>query len=286
MPASQASRLYGPGQHNTLRRHHRHVARPDGRVGGLPVSERLAPGHGRDAAAGDRVGARRQQHLRLHRRPGLRRREPGADRQRRHRHRQLPARRPRLLQPRTAQDGRCRRRLRQLRAARHHQGAAVRQSQHRELRRRSGQRHADGRVGRRGQRLRGDDVADAGQGQPRARAQAAADERRHFAGQRTASWQRPDARAGIGLSRSGRSPAESAVDRRWPGGRRSRGDGAGRVEDAGGDRILHAEQERRCDLDHGRDEAGADGRRWLGPDSRRRGASAESRSPRSSRGST
>ncbi len=102
--------------------------------------------------------------------------------------RELPARRAGLLQPRATEDRQSARRLRQLRAARHHQGAAVRPSQHRRLRRRSGQRHADGRVGRRRERLRRDDVAAARRCQSGARAQTAADERRHFAGERTARW--------------------------------------------------------------------------------------------------
>ena len=88
----------GSAQH--LRRHDRHLAWPDGRGGGLPLPEHLAAGHRRDATPRHRLGARRQQHLGLHRRPGVRRREPGADRQRRHRHRELPARRHGLLQSR------------------------------------------------------------------------------------------------------------------------------------------------------------------------------------------
>ena len=50
-----------------VRRDDRHVARPDGRLGRLPLPEHLAAGRRGRAAAGDRLGARRQQHLRLHR---------------------------------------------------------------------------------------------------------------------------------------------------------------------------------------------------------------------------
>ena len=81
------------------------------------------------------------------------------------------------------EDRRSARRLRQLRPARHHQGAAVRQSQHRRVRRRCGQRHADGRVGRGRERLRCDDVAAARRCQSGDGAQTAADQRRHFAGE-------------------------------------------------------------------------------------------------------
>ena len=177
-----------PRSEQQVRRHDRHVARQDGRFRGLPVLEHLAAGERGRATARDRLGARRQQHLRLHRRPDVRRREPRPHRQRRRRVRELPARRAGLLQPRATEDRQSPRRLGQLRAAGHHQVAAVRPSQHRRVRGRSRQRHADGRVGRRRERLRGDDVAAARRCQSAAGAQTAADERRHFAGERTARW--------------------------------------------------------------------------------------------------
>ena len=100
---------------------------PDGRQRGLPLPEHLAPGRPARRPAGDRVRARRQQRLRLHRRPGVRRRHARRSRQRRRRVGELPARHLRLPQPAAAEDRRpTAGRLGQLRAARHHQGAAVR----------------------------------------------------------------------------------------------------------------------------------------------------------------
>ena len=70
-------------------------------------------------------------------------------------------------------------------------------------------------------------------GQPSARPPAAADQRRHLAGQRAAARQHPDARAGIGVPRQADLAAESAAGRRRPGDRRGRGDGLRRDEAAG-----------------------------------------------------
>ena len=178
-----------------VRRDDRHIARQDGWVRGLPLLEHLAAGQRRRAAARDRLGARRQQHLGLHGQSDVRRREPGPHGQCRVRVRELPARRAGLLQPWATEDRQPTRRLGQLRVARRHQSAAVRPSQHRRLRGRSGQRHADGGVGRRRERLRLDDVAAPRRCQSGAGAQTAADQRRHFAGGRTARWQRRHARA-------------------------------------------------------------------------------------------
>ena len=123
----QSGRLYGPGLNNKYDATIGSSLDPDGRLRGLPVSEHLAPGHRGHAAAGDRLGARRQQHLRLHRRSDVRRRQSGPDRQRGRRLGQLPPGRVRLPQHGTAEDRRRARRLRRLRHPRHHQGAAVRQ---------------------------------------------------------------------------------------------------------------------------------------------------------------
>ena len=74
---SQYGRIYGPGANN----------RYDLTIGttliqavgqrGLPLPEHLAPGTSGRRPAGDRVRPRRQQRLRLHRRPGVRRRRAG-----------------------------------------------------------------------------------------------------------------------------------------------------------------------------------------------------------------
>ena len=150
------------------------------------------------------------------------------------------------------------RRLGQLRAARHHQGAAVRQSQHRRVRRRSGQRHADGRVGRRGERLRLDDVAAARRCQSGAGAQTAADQRRHFAGRANCP---PAASPTLAPASAFRGQADLLLRELLIGDGQAADAAAATAlvasKSAGGDRRLHAEQERRCDLDDGRDEAGA-----------------------------
>ena len=64
--------------------------RPSAR--GLSLPERLAAGHGYRQPAGDRLLPRRQQCLRLHGRPGVRRRGAGQGRQRRRGHAELPPR--------------------------------------------------------------------------------------------------------------------------------------------------------------------------------------------------
>ena len=207
----QSGRLYGPGLNNKIRRDHRHLARPDPRLGGLPLSQHLAPGGRGRETAGDRLGARRQQHLRLHGRPGVRRRPSRPDRERRRRLGELPPRRVRLPQHGAAEDRRGGERLGRLRHPRRHQGAEVRQRQHRELRRRSGQGHADGPVRGRGRRLRGDGLAARRQRQPVARPPRAADQRRHLARRGAAGRQHRDIGAGVGVRRAGRAAARAAT---------------------------------------------------------------------------
>ena len=158
--------------------------------------------------AGDRLRARRQQRLRLHRRPGLRRRGARQGGRRGRRVGQLPARHLRLPQRAAAQVGHRRAGgLGQLRAARHHQGAAVRPARHRQVRRQPEQRHADGPVGRRDQRLCAADHAG-----HRRRAAAAvpprgAAERRHLAGEQPAAGPPADAEPGVGLPGAGQPAA-------------------------------------------------------------------------------
>ena len=85
-----------------LRRDHRHDAQPGRRQRGLPLPQHLASRQQAGEPAGDRLHPRRQQRLRLHRGPGLRRRDAGADRERGRRHDQLPAGDLRLAQPAAA----------------------------------------------------------------------------------------------------------------------------------------------------------------------------------------
>ena len=130
-----------PGRQQPLRLDHRHDAEPGGGQRGLPVPEHLAPARLADRSdgglPGDRLRSRRQQRLRLHRRPGVRRRRAGA--------KAADAvvvtvnyrlgifgflNVPQLKTGADAQRG-----LGQLRAARHRQGAAVRPPRHRQVRR-------------------------------------------------------------------------------------------------------------------------------------------------------
>ena len=201
----QSGRLYGPGLNN---KYDPTIGTSLGQTVGSEDCLYLniwRPAGAATQSAGDRLGARRQQHLRLHRRSDVRRRAPRADRQRRRRLGELSPRHVRLPQHGAAEDRRRAERLGRLRDPRHHQGAAVRQRQHRQLRRRSRQRHADGPVGRRGRRLRGDDLAARRQRQPVAGASPAADQRRHLARRRAAGRQHRDAGAGVGV-RAGRPP--------------------------------------------------------------------------------
>ena len=101
---AQYGRIYGPGANN---RYDATIATTlNQAVGtrGLPVPEHLAPGHARRRAAGHRLRPRRQQHLGLHRRPGVRRRGAREDRQCGRRHGQLPPRHLRLPQRAAAED--------------------------------------------------------------------------------------------------------------------------------------------------------------------------------------
>ena len=158
-----------PGRQQPLRRDHRHHARPGRRQRGLPVPEHLAPGrrshgnlpvivfvHGGSNVSGytadpvyDGAALARAANavvVTVNYRLGI----------------------FGFLNLRAAEDGHRRAGgLGQLRAARHHQGAAVRPPRHRQVRRQPEQRHADGPVGRRDQRLRAAD--DAGHGRTRGR---------------------------------------------------------------------------------------------------------------------
>ena len=113
----QYGRIYGPGANNRYDADHRHHAEPSPGQRRLPVPEHLGPADRRVVTPavmtavittnvittkittrrrrrppGDRFRPWRQRHLRLHRRPGLRRRGAGAARRRGRRDRQLPRR--------------------------------------------------------------------------------------------------------------------------------------------------------------------------------------------------
>ncbi len=129
LPAERPHLRSGQQQH--LRQHDRHHAQHAGGQRGLPDAERLAARRRQLEPAGGLLRLRRQRHLGLHRRPGLRRRRPGQVGQRGGRHGQLPGGHAGIHEPGPAQDRRqCRRGLGQFRPARHHPGAEVRQEQH------------------------------------------------------------------------------------------------------------------------------------------------------------
>ena len=110
----------------------------------LNVSTPQLNDHRRNGSAGARVDPRRRLHQ--WRRPGLRPHQAGG-RGHRRRHHQLPARRARL--PGASRAGvAARRPVRQLRADGPAGGLALGAAQHRPVRRRPGQRHHRGRVGR------------------------------------------------------------------------------------------------------------------------------------------
>ena len=147
------------GQHRAadhgqpVREHLRLVPRPlelRRRQRGLPEAQRLHAGaRRREEAAGALLAARRRVRERQRHRAGrLQRRELRAPRRRGLRLDQPPPRAARLLRPRR-RGRRGVRRVRERRDARLRRGARVGARQHRALRRRSGQRHDHGAVGRR-----------------------------------------------------------------------------------------------------------------------------------------
>ena len=220
------------GREQHLRRDDRHDAEPGGGRRGLPLPQHLAARQRPGGSAGDRVHPRRQQRLGLHRRPGLRRCRAREDRQRGRRHHQLPARHPRLPRPAAAaQRHRRAGGLRQLRAARRHQGVEVHQPQHCRVRRQPGQRDRDRAVRRRDRRLRASHIAGDGGGVAAAHAPGDADERRDLARLEPAGGQPADPQHGGGRTRPRQCAAAAAGDRRRSRGRHAFGAGLHRHPD-------------------------------------------------------
>ena len=95
-----------PGRQQQVRRNHRHHAQHGRGQRGLPLPERLAARDQRHQPAGDRVLPRRQQRLRLHGRPDVRRCRARQGRQRGRGHGQFPRGYSGLPQSAAAQDRR------------------------------------------------------------------------------------------------------------------------------------------------------------------------------------
>ena len=135
----QYGRIYGPGAEQSVRPHDRHDAEPGRRQRGLPLPQHLAPGRPARRTSRDRLRAWRKQRLGLYRRPDVRGRPARQGGQCGGGDGQLPARHLRLHQRAPAEVGRGPAgRFGQLRAARHHQGAAVHPARHRQVRRQPG----------------------------------------------------------------------------------------------------------------------------------------------------